>query len=178
MIKLPYRNTVKKNNNLNFNPNRQYQNGIGYKPSGFWYQINKSLFEWGELSWGNYIFTVEIKKNILNKEKGILSIKTFQEMHDFTEKYFFRCETEYGNLGYHNIIRWDKVAEDYGGIEIKNYNEIMKQVREIKNNFEKYSWIYNFDFSSGCIWDLKLIKELYFDKKITDDQIDDMQKYY
>ena len=53
----------------------------------------------------------------------------------------------------------------------------MKQVRERKNNFENYSWIFAFDFSSGCIWDLKLIKELYFDKKLTDDQIDDMQGY-
>ena len=111
MIKLPYRNTVKKNNNLNFNPNQQYVNGIGYKPKGFWYQIDNSLFEWGVLGWGNYIFTVEIQDDILNKEKGILSIKTFQEMNDFTEKYVVKLK---GKVGYHTLIRWDKVAEDYG----------------------------------------------------------------
>jgi hypothetical protein len=177
MNKLSYRNSVKKTNNLNFNPNQQYVNGIGYKPSGFWYQINNSLFEWGELSWGNYIFTVEIKNNILNKDKGILSIKNGKEMHDFTKKYGVKLKNEYTKLGYHNLIRWDKVAGDYGGFEIKNYNEIRKQVREKKNGFENYSWLFAFDFSSGCIWDLKLIKDLYFDKKLTDKQIDDMQKY-
>ena len=87
MVKLPHRNTIKHKLSLNFNPDKQYYNDVFIKPSGFWYQINNCLFEWGELNWGNFCFAVELKKNILNKEQGILSLKTVKEIKTFNNKY-------------------------------------------------------------------------------------------
>ena len=60
------------------------------------------------------------------------------------------------------------MAKDYGGFEIKNYKKIDEELRKENNYFKKYSWFYTFDFSSGCIWDLTLIKNIEFFKKLTD----------
>jgi hypothetical protein len=95
----------------------------------------------------------------LNKKNGILSIKTIEDFHLFNKKYRIKNKK-------YTEINYNKVAEDYGGIEIKNYNKINQELRKDKNYYKKYSWFYSYDFSSGCIWNLSLIKELYFFKKL------------
>jgi len=164
MIKLPYRNKMKHNNDLNFNPNQRYNNDINIKPFGFWYQINNCAIDWGELDWGNFCYTVELKKNILNKKHKLLSLKTVEEIKTFNKKYKV---THFRNLDI-NMIDWGEVAEDYGGFEIKNYKKIDQELRKEKKYIKKYGWFNSFDFSSGCIWDLTLIKNIEFFKKLTD----------
>lgn len=163
MIKLPHRNIMKKNSNLDFDLNKQYINNIFIKPRGIWYQIDNCLFEWDVLGFGNFCFDIKIKTNILNKEQGILSIKTIEEFHLFNNKYKVIRKD---NFVY---INWEKVSKDFGGFEIKNYNFINEELRKDKNYINKYTWFNTFDFSSGCIWNLKLIKNISFFKELTDE---------
>lgn len=171
MIKLPYRNTIKKNNNFNLNFNQRYNNGIDIKPFGFWYQIEECGILWDEYAletWGKNIYTVELKKNILNKKHKLLSLKTVEEIKIFNKKYKVKIKRKYFNG---TMIDWGKVTEEYGGFEIKNYKKINEELRKENNYFRKYSWFNTFDFSSGCIWDLTLIKNIEFFKKLTDKEI-------
>lgn len=46
-----------------------------------------------------------------------------------------------------NLIKWEKVMKDYGGIEICPYLEKRRH----------YLWYSSFDVTSGCIWNLKPI---------------------
>jgi hypothetical protein len=162
MDKLPYRNTVKEKGNFKFDLDLRYINKIDYKPNGFWYQINYSLFKDYKSHWGNFIYGVEIKNNILNKEKGILSIKNLEELDKFNKKYGIIKKNR-------TLINWKKVSKDYGGFEIKNYNNI----KEHTDYFDNYEWAYSFTFSSGCIWDLDLIKDISFYKKLTNKEIEE-----
>lgn len=56
------------------------------------------------------------------------------------------------------LIKWDKVADDYGGIEICPWIEKRKY----------YLWYNTFDVASGCIWNINSIikdTELIYKKK-------------
>ena len=66
--------------------------------------------------------------------------------------------------GEHNSkhIKWDIVENEYCGFEIKNYSKIKKELlKEIGlDGMGEYLWFFSFDFSSGCIWDMKAVKEI------------------
>jgi len=167
-MNLPYRNTVKHNKKFNLNLNYQYkQKKFDLKPRGFWYQIKNYLFKWGEFDWGNYIYEVKIKTNRLTnfnqKDKNkILVIRDIDDLIKFDKKYGIKCS----NMGF---ISWSNVENNYGGIEIKNYEKILKDIGKIKNYDDKYTWFLSIDFSSGCIWNLDIIREINYFGKAQDD---------
>lgn len=120
-----------------------------FKPKGLWYAIGSSWFEWcmGENfgGLGKYIYEVE-----LNPKANILFLTTKKEVFSFSEKYkrqdafFKRMEKslkEFASV----YIDWEKVSEDYDGIEVDPYSQ------ELRLNYN-LSWYYGWDVPSGCIW--------------------------
>jgi hypothetical protein len=60
--------------------------------------------------------------------------------------------------GSSNLIKWDEVSEDFGGIEICPY--LLKR--------QYYIWYNLFDVASGCVWNIKSIiksSDLIYEKK-------------
>ena len=143
-------------------------NNNGVKPRGFWYQINDCLFEWGELDWGKYVYEVKLKRSVftglssknINK---ILVIKNLDELIKFDKKYGYNYDY-YDKEDKKNMkmrfVKWGLVALYYGGFEIKNFVKIHSQGMKSKDFFRKLMWFDSFDFSSGCIWNLDIIKEV------------------
>lgn len=168
MSTFPYRNNVNRIKNDRI-INIKYDNHkIDWKPSGLWYSIRDSMIKWGELDFGNYLYEIKLKPNSLtninnklnNEDKNkILSMKNVDDIDIFNAKYGRKYKK-------YKIIDWNLVSLNYGGFEIKNYEKIMKNLREEKINFYKYSWLYGIDFSSGCIWNLNIIKEKNFVRKL------------
>ena len=147
---LPYRNRMEKNNNLILDKSRLYKQRNTMKPEGIWYQIKDCGYEWGNVKWGNHIYEVKVDT------KCIYTIKNYKELLDFNKKYSI-LYTDY------SIINWKKLSKDYCGFEIKNYNKIKSFIIEKstkKNSIDLFTWFYTFDFSSGCVWDLKALKNI------------------
>lgn len=176
MIKLPYRNHLdfKRNDEI---LDKKYNNHINIKPDGFWYNIKDSYFKNPTTNFGDYFYEIVLKSkslsNILNEDKNkILSINNIVDIDIFNKKYNKRTKGEYGIFTY---IDWGLVSNNYGGFEIKNYEKILKVLRKEKTNFNKYSWLYTFDFSSGCVWNLNIIKEKNFIKKLTEEEMEELE---
>ena len=165
---IPYRNTMKKNEDFILDKKVTYEQDIGAKPRGFWYQINDCGYKWGELDWGNYIYNVEIYLS------NILVIKNYQDYLKFDKEYGINMTYEFektsmnSNNDYNGLpntytqryIDWRKVSKRYSGIEVKNYNKIQEQLTKdyIRTHIE--SWLEWYDFSQGCIWDLTAVKSV------------------
>ena len=163
---IPYRNTMKKNKDFVLDNKVTYKQKISPKPIGFWYQINDCGYKWGEIHWGNYIYDVDIDLS------NILVIKNYQDYVKFDKKYGVSKTYEYKNSSKNNsdsnidnsftikYIDWKKVSEKYLGIEIKKYDDIKKKLTKDYIRTKVESWLEWYDFSQGCIWDLKAIKSV------------------
>jgi len=113
-----------------------------WKPQGFWFGVQSAWVDWMEHDaphWkGDNLYSVEVD------ESKCLVIENEQEFLKFGRKYGTQ-----GNIG--RVINWQKVADDYPGIVIKEY-------------FWKYrldpshAWYYTWDIASGCVWDTSAIK--------------------
>lgn len=115
---------------------RSYKQGIGMKPSGFWYGFGQSWIDWCKSEmpeWvGDYIYNVNVNKS------NVLRIKSYEELIQFDEQY--AADT----MGI-SQIDWRKVANEYDGIEIVPY--------QYKARME-FLWYRGWDIASGCIWNL------------------------
>ena len=166
---IPYRNTMKKNKDFVLDNKVTYKQKISLKPIGFWYQINDCGYKWGEIHWGNYIYDVDIDLS------NILVIKNYQDYVKFDKKYSISKTYKYKKLSKKNdnnsdsnidnsfttkYIDWKKVSKKYSGIEVKNYDSINKQLIRDYTKTNVDSWLELYDFSQGCIWDLKAIKSV------------------
>ena len=147
---LPYRNRMERKKNFVLDKSILYKQRNTMKPIGLWYQIKDSGYEWEELDWGKYVYEVKVDT------KCIYTIKNYKELLDFNKKYSI-VHTDY------SIINWIKLSKDYCGFEIKNYNKLKSYINEVnnkKNSIDLFTWFYTFDFSSGCVWDLKALKNI------------------
>jgi len=166
---IPYRNTMKKNKDFVLDNKVTYKQKISLKPIGFWYQINDCGYKWGEIHWGNYIYDVDIDLS------NMLVIKNYQDYVKFDKKYSISKTYKYKKLSKKNdnnsdsnidnyfttkYIDWKKVSKKYSGIEVKNYDSINKQLIRDYTKTNVDSWLELYDFSQGCIWDLKAIKSV------------------
>lgn len=176
-MKLPKRNQMNNKSKLIINFDYKYkQLNDGMKPNGFWYSCYDSWFNWTHTQGmfiGKYIHKINIKNNAMtnidNKNKNkLLVIKSIEDFDKFNKKYGYipnrykkimnkflkkekegklsNWEIESGGLHYY-LIRWDKVINDYGGIEICPW--LKKRMY--------YFWYSSFDVASGCIWNTKAI---------------------
>jgi hypothetical protein len=148
-----------------------------------------------KLKRGRLCYIGDSTKNTHNK---VLSISTPKDYQKFRKKYsrdrkdfLYRYKTyvrEKDSEGNYNIIQlepsyqidWAKVYSVYGGIEIKNYYSI--KVDDFNHSYDEFvkgsnednlsNWIEVLDFSSGCIWNLDIIKEVSCVRKITIKEIE------
>ena len=123
------------------------------KPYGFWYGINDEWLEWCEGERPHWIkkYLFELDINMSN----IIVVSTPYELNKFCEEY----EGPISKFGFTNI-NWERVANDYSRIEFTNYHFLKyKSSCDISK-----LWLYGWDISGGCIWDLNVIKGF---KKIT-----------
>jgi hypothetical protein len=103
-----------------------------HKPRGFWYACGAEWIDWvctegGPNFWGPHIYTLKINKRRFVKLTTVAAIDTF------TRKY-----------GAGDYIHWDRVAQDFTGIEICPYQQSRRH---------SLLWYYTWDVASGCFWD-------------------------
>jgi hypothetical protein len=156
-MRLPKRNKMDKKKIIKLDLNRKYiQPIIGMKPVGFWYSCFNSWLNWTQdegLFIKNYIHKINIKRNLLrnikNKDKdGLLVLNNIKDLILFHKKY----KKRYRKM---NMIEWNKVSEDYGGIEICPY---FKEELKKKKLWKKLFWYWSWDVASGCIWNISILK--------------------
>lgn len=122
-----------------------------FKPEGLYYGINNAWLNWFSNNIpekaGKYTFELDIDTNSLYR------IETIKDLLNLIERYEMRLDPFTG-------INWQKLSEDYSGIEIENYHKINFKFRNIK-----HTWFLAWDVDSGCIWDLSKIKKTKILKK-------------
>jgi|APSaa5957512535_1039671.scaffolds.fasta_scaffold19968_3 hypothetical protein len=168
---LPKRNHMNNIKNKIFDFDYKYtQPDDGIKPDGVWYSCNDAWYNWTQengMLQHKYIHKINIYRNVMtninnkNKDK-ILVINNLKDFDLFNKKYGYNAWygkkfwKEMGGGNY--LIKWDKVANDYGGIEICPY--LTKR--------RYYLWYNLFDVASGCVWNTKHIiknSELIYEKR-------------
>ena len=136
-----------------------------YKPSGLWYAHKNNWLEWAkkfDLNRYRYLYKLKLKHTKMNTvdKENILLIQNKTDFFNFTVKYGEKKETAISNI---ILIKWNKVAKDFGGIELKNIKRIIEPNEELKKKFklnpDKLSilWNYLFDIDSGCVWNVNAI---------------------
>lgn len=141
-----YHNTNSKNIYLEWEYNQKKK--IGDKPDGFWYDIDKSWLKWCKKGRKpfvkDYLFKIDI-------DTSNIFIVTGKSELEYLDKYY----------GYKNhcmqVIDWELMSVKYTGIEIRNYQKLKDEIIRMS---EKYNWLWHWDLSSGCIWDLSIINNV------------------
>lgn len=136
---------------------RPHKNPHELKPVGLWYSMGSSWFEWcvGENFSGTGRYIYEVK---LNSKANILFLSTPDDVFSFSEKYkrrdMFYQEMNKSLKEFASVfIDWEKVAEDYDGIEVDPY---LHELRLSHNLI----WYYGWDVPSGCIWKARTKKNI------------------
>ena len=173
MIHLPKRNIITNHKIIDIELKyKQYKQSL--KPNGLWYSLysswfNHIIFQDMDYKIKDYIHKIELNKNIFTNLQNpdsnkILLIKNLNDVAIFTRKY----KTEKGKRKKMNmdpnskiyfnysVIDWEKVAKDYGGIEIYPYIKYSSLFFN-KKHLEICIWYHAVDISSGCIWNTKSI---------------------
>lgn len=137
------------------------------KPTGLWlsYEENNNGFknwceeeEYAEEGEDGY-FSTKYKTEFNLKKETCIVLETIKDVKLFTEKY----------LNHHyNLINWEHVKKDYGGIIIipfiKNVDlEIINSdpnitVNQASDEMDKYQWYVSLDYESACVWDLTILE--------------------
>jgi hypothetical protein len=151
---IPHRNLMKPSTEYEWDRNKKYIQKFTHKPKGVWYQIRDEGSKWGKrasFEWGDRLYDLDIDTS------NILVINTYEELVAFHEKYY-KVYQILGKISYSHID-WIRIANEYSGFEINNYYKI-----KYDDNFDDfnmdYGWFYFMDFSSGCVWDLDIIKNI------------------
>lgn len=125
-----------------------------FRPFGFWYhitdeqdkiyiQLNKKIdpcnYNIDSECFINFKL-VDFNNLKLENADKILCIDNEEDLTEFNTKYTT------GNV-LHTGILWDKVAQSFGGIEIR---------QEFSEMREKLLWFQTFDVKCGCIWNTKI----------------------
>lgn len=153
-----------------------------YKPQGFWYAPSFQWLEFyrnniGDIKNCRYMYKLKLFYTKYSKPdpKKVLRIKNESTFDKFTIKYGSIQKSKYSNKRFSFIIDWNKVAKNYGGIEIipliksrintedpniiKKYNDKFKFIDDI-NNVRLAFWLDTFDIDSGCVWEPEAIKKI------------------
>lgn len=150
------------------------------KPNGFWLSYNDAWLEWCEnaefFTFGPEHYFVHYF-NIDYERDKILTISTFDELINFTEKYSCISKDLTDSLDGINYVKWhidwEKVAEQFNGIAFLNYNEIKSLIRrgltrdilierkmiDINTKFYEaiFTWYLIIDCSSACIFNVDIL---------------------
>lgn len=123
------------------------------KPIGLWYSINLEWIKWCKSEMPDWIHKHNIEIDI--DEGKILVISTPKQLAYFIEKY----ERSVSYSDFLKEVNWEKVTKQYSGIEIRNYEQLKWMRDRDHNTIKSFSaWFSSWDVSSGCIWDLTVVK--------------------
>lgn len=132
---------------------------ISFKPNGFWVsdEADDGWRRWCE-SESFCEDRLEFEHSVEFSEKAnILYIRTLEEIDSFHRQFRELPEDllriDYFNKHGSSYIDWRKVASRYDGIIITPYQWERRLA-------EGFLWYYGWDCASGCIWNLKAIKEV------------------
>lgn len=134
------------------------QKHLDFKPHGLWYSLDSEWIEWCECNMEGWVRDniIEIDVDLSN----FLILETKEQVVEFSNKYGARIHPEVDMKN----IQWAKLKDKYAGIEIRNYHSI-----KWNHNFMLGTdniWFSGWDVSSGCIWDLSVIKSHKVEKHI------------
>jgi len=152
------------------NTNKQRKD---FKPNGLWYSTNNN---WNKYAIDNmynqlhtYFYKLKIIHTTINKldKNKILLIKTKKDYTNFIIEYGNELKIKNSQDVCFIIINWRRVAQNFGGIELKNLENLKKSHTFLLNHFNSNSKIKKnkiisplnlFDIDSGCIWNIQTIK--------------------
>ena len=126
-----------------------------HKPSGLWYSIDGEWEDWVKSNTNWDVGKNKIRIDVDTSDMYV--ILTREDLLNFTKKYI----VIEGGL---RNIDWKRVAKDYKGIEIPYYIKRWGHVVDydsnglIHSNITDNLWYSMWDVSSGCIWDMSVIK--------------------
>ena len=129
---------------------------ITFKPMGIWYGIDDEWLRWMKGNMNHWVRPYNIEIDV--EESKMLIISTIPQLDAFIKKYHKRG-SEFEFMG---EINWKRVAKDYSGIEIQNYYELKWGDYPYRMGA---MWFHGWDVSSGCIWDLSIIKNQKLEQK-------------
>ena len=123
-----------------FDPSRQYDQTVGWKPTGFWVSVP------GEDGWEAWCREEQFGFDRLAREyrvtlsnsANILLVDSEEAFHQFTEEYATHSKG----------IDWAAVAATYDGIVIAPYRGSRRLVDR---------WYSGWDCASGCVWNLAAV---------------------
>lgn len=143
------------------NIKKQY---IDFKPDGLWYAKDNEWKDWAKKNLKRkykYHYKISIYLTTLDKpdKTKILKIYTMNELIKFTIKFGKKKSSPISDF---ILIDWKKVAKKFGGIEIKilKYIDISEIDKYFKTEQTSLMWNYSFDIASGCIWNMKSIRDI------------------
>jgi hypothetical protein len=147
--------TMKKLKNNYYN-----KHGI-LKPSGFWYSIGSQWLDFKlNTKWNNNGIRKKGTEYHLKSPLTMYKIKFYNKKYtslpddekvllvDTCDK-LLKFNKNYSKTGNSIFIDWEKVSQDYAGIEFRNYSRIKKELIKKKLDILWYSAI---DVDSGCVW--------------------------
>jgi hypothetical protein len=125
------------------------QNQYLIKPVGLWFSKNYEWIDWCESEGFGYSRESSCAYQLEINFTNVLVINTIEKLSWLKSKYKI----------YKNID-WNRVATDYDGIYFDNYYEIKSHL--ITNKlFNEYLWYFGIDVNSGCIFNCRIIKNLF-----------------
>lgn len=153
-----------------------------YKPQGLWYSTSSQWLEFyrnniGEIKNCRYMYKLKLNytKYSITDPKKVLRIKNESTFDKFTIKYGSVVKSKYSDNRFSFTIDWNKVADEYGGIEvipliksrkntedpdiIKKYNDHFKFADNI-DGVRLAFWLDTFDIDSGCVWEPEAVKKI------------------
>jgi hypothetical protein len=134
------------------------------KPVGLWYSWNNEWLDFCKEYLPHRVYKNDLTVTIVDFS-AILVISTLTDLISFQHKYFLKNFVD-GVL--YAGVNWLRVKYEFSGIEIRNYEEIKNEyydsiyslVVERRMDMTSMLWFLGLDCSSGCVWDLSLVKEI------------------
>lgn len=122
--------SVERSGTITVRSSRQTEHA-SYKPAGFWYDVDGAWEEFCKRE--NFGDVASMTRYIVRLgAENVLHIDSAEKLVEFDREY-----------GEDNLIRWDKVADKFDGIEISPYRWEHRL---------SMIWYYGWDISSGVIW--------------------------
>lgn len=132
--------------NRQLNLSKKYTQEMDMKPRGLWYSIDNEWLDWCK---GNEFYTAKGLIEIEIDTTQIMVIQTRQQLDLFIDKFGYNLTSRV------KYIDWQKLATVHSGVEFRDFYKIRSGFRSL---LDLPTWYYALDCSSGCIWDLSIIK--------------------
>lgn len=129
-----------------FDPDRQYQQVRGMKPTGLWLSVDDDWRRWcrdEELDWADR--APDVPFEIVDPSR-ILALTTAEDLDMFSEKFIDLFADHY-------YVEWELLTQHFAGILIAPY-------QWSRRLHFKTSWYYTWDCASACIWDLSVVRQV------------------